>query len=196
MEGFRTEYGIQEIEDVAPFSLKELNDHGCIDHPCTTCGGLSLESVFKRKIQEFRFCNPMLKNIPDQEIFEEALCKMDMHKVKKYSRRVRGGFWGGWIPFWVKAIRNLRRNDQSTPKWMIYLRERQYLEYDLDFKKIYGYWLKYRLDELELVDFMIYYDKFVPENRKNYLMNIGKSLLKQNYNPSLEETISYRMGLV
>ena len=43
---------------------------------------------------------------------------------------------------------------------------------------------------------MIYYDRFVPEDKKNYLMNIGKSLLKQNYNASLEESISYRMGLV
>ena len=67
-----------------PFFSKELNDHGCIDHPCTTCGGRSLESVFKRKIQEFRFCN-QIKNIPDQEIFEEALCKMNMHKVKNIA---------------------------------------------------------------------------------------------------------------
>ena len=109
---------------------------------------------------------------------------------------MRGGFSGGRIPFWVKAIRNLRRNDQSNPKWMIYLKERQYLEYDLDFTKIYAYWLKHRLEELELVDFMIYYDRFIPNDKKVYLMNTGKSLLKKNYNASLEESISYRMGLV
>ena len=73
---------------------------------------------------------------------------------------------------------------------------RKYLEYDLDFTKIYAYWLEYRLDELELVDFMIYYDRFVPENKKDYLMDTGKSLLKQNYNTSLVESISIRMGLV
>ena len=43
---------------------------------------------------------------------------------------------------------------------------------------------------------MIYYDRFVPENKKDYLMSAGKSLLKQNYNASLEESISYKMGLV
>ena len=78
----------------------------------------------------------------------------------------------------------------------MYLKKRQYLEYDLDFATIYAYWLDCRLDELELVDFMIYYDQFVPKNKKNNLMNTGKSLLKKNYNQSLEESITYKMGLV
>ena len=90
----------------------------------------------------------------------------------------------------------MRRNDQSTPKLMMYLKERKYLEYALDFTTIYTHWLDYRLDELELVDFMIYYDRFIPEDKKDYLMDTGKSLLKQNYNASLEESISYRTGLV
>jgi len=187
---------ITDIKDIVPAALHNLYENGCIDHPCTTCGGRSLESAFKRNIQQYKLSNPDLENTPDKEIFEEGLCKMDMDEVKKYDRIVRGGFSGGRIPFWVKAIRNLRRNDQSTPKWMIYLKERQYLEYDLDFTTIYAYWLEHRLDELELVDFMIYYDRFIPENKKDYLMNTGKSLLKQNFNASLEESINYRMGLV
>ena len=187
---------ITDIKDIVPLALHDLYDNGCIDHPCTTCGGRSLESAFKRNIQQYKISNPDLVNTPDKEIFQEALCKMDMDQVKKYNRIVRGGFSGGRIPFWVKAIRNLRRNDNSTPKWMIYLKERKYLEYDLDFTTIYAYWLDYRLNELELVDFMIYYDHFVPEKEKNNLMNFGKSLLKQNFNASLEESINYRMGLV
>lgn len=187
---------ITDIKDIVPAALHDLYDNGCIDHPCTTCGGRSLESAFKRNIQQYKLSNPDLVNTPDKEIFEEALCKMDMDQVKKYNRIVRGGFSGGRIPFWVKAIRNLRRNDKSIPKWMIYLKERQYLEYDLDFTTIYAYWLENCLDELELVDFMIYYDQFVPKNKKNNLMNTGKSFLTQNYNASLEESINYRMGLV
>ena len=187
---------ITDIKDIIPAALHDLYENGCIDHPCTTCGGRSLESAFKRNIQQYKLSNPDLENTLDKEIFEEALCKMDMDQVKKYNRIVRGGFSGGRIPFWVKAIRNLRRNDQSTPKWMMYLKERQYLEYDLDFTTIYAYWLGYRLDELELVDFMIYYDRFIPDDKKDYLMSTGKSLLKLNYNASLEESISYRMGLV
>ena len=54
----------------------------------------------------------------------------------------------------------------------------------------------HRLDEPELLDFIIFYDDFVPEDKKDYIMSVGKSLLKQNYNQSLEETINYRMGLV
>ena len=187
---------ITDIKDIVPLALHDLYENGCIDHPCTTCGGRSLESAFKRNIHQYKLSNPDLGNTTNKELFEEALCKMDMDQVKKYNRIVRGGFSGGRIPFWVKAIRNLRRNDQSTPKWMMYLKERQYLEYDLDFTTIYAYWLGYRLDELELVDFMIYYDRFVPEKEKNNLMNFGKSLLKQNFNASLEESISYRTGLV
>ena len=184
------------IKDIVPSALSDLYKGGCIDHPCTTCLGRSLEAAFKDRILMFKLRNLDLVKTPDKEIFEEALCTMDMNKVKKYDRIEKGGFWGGRIPFWVKAIRNLRRNDSNSPKWLIYLKERKYLEYDLDFTKIYAYWLEYRLDELELVDFMIYYDRFVPENKKDYLMNTGKSLLKQNYNESLEESISYRMGLV
>ena len=185
-----------DIKDIVPSALNELYKGGCIDHPCTTCLGRSLEAAFKDRILMFKLRNLDLVKIPDKEIFEEALCNMDMNKVKKYDRIEKGGFWGGRIPFWVKAIRNLRRNDSNSPKWLIYLKERRYLEYDLDFTKIYSYWLEYRLDELELVDFMIYYDRFVPENKKDYLINAGRSLLTQNYNASLEESISYRMGLV
>ena len=185
-----------DIKDIVPAALQDLYNGGCIDHPCTTCSGRSLETVFKNNILKFKLHNLDLVKTPDKEIFEKALCKMDMNKVKKYDRIVKGGFWGGRIPFWVKAIRNLRRNDFNYPKWLIYLKERKYLEYDLEFKKIYSYWLEYRLDELELVDFMIYYDSFVPENKKDYLMSTGKLLLKQNYNKSLEESISYRLGLV
>ena len=186
----------KNIKDIVPAVLHDLYEGGCIDHPCTTCLGRSLESAFKNNILKFKLKNLAVVKTTDKVIFEEALCTMDMNEVKKYNRIEKGGFWGGRIPFWVKAIRNLRRNDPNSPKWLIYLKERKYLEYDLDFTKIYSYWLEYRLDELELVDFMIYYDRFVPENKKDYLMDTGKSLLKQNYNASLEESISYRMGLV
>ena len=104
---------ITDIKDIVPAALHDLYDNGCIDHPCTTCGGRNLESAFKRNIQQYKLLNPDLENTPDKEIFEEALCKMNMDKVKKYNRIVRGGFSGGRIPFWVKAIRNLRRMNRS-----------------------------------------------------------------------------------
>jgi len=187
---------ITDIKDIVPLALHDLYENGCIDHPCTTCGGRSLESAFKRNIQKFKLSNPNLENTSDKEIFEEALCKMDMDQVKKYNRIVRGGFSGGRIPFWVKAIRNLRRNDQSTPKWMIYLKEKQYLEYDLDFSKIYKFWIDNRLHEIELLDFMLYYDSFVKEDKKDYLLKKAKTILKDNYNQSLVETLALRTEII
>ena len=187
---------ITDIKDIVPLALHDLYENGCIDHPCTTCGGRSLESAFKRNIQQYKLSNLELKNTPDKEIFEEALCKMDLDKVTKYNRIVRGGFSGGRIPFWVKAIRNLRRNDQSTPKWMIYLKEKQYLEYDLDFSKIYKFWIDNRLHEIELLDFMLYYDSFVKEDKKDYLLKKAKTILKDNYNQSLVETLALRTEII
>ena len=83
------------------FLQHDLYDNGCIDYHVR---GAKFRAAFKRNIQQYKLSNPDLENTPDKEIFEEALCKMDMDKVKKYNRIVRGGFSGGRIPFWVKAF--------------------------------------------------------------------------------------------
>ena len=184
------------IKDIVPSALSDLYKGGCIDHPCTTCLGRSLEAAFKNSIVSFKLSNLDLIKTPDKEIFEEALCTMDMNKVKKYDRIEKGGFWGGRIPFWVKAIRNLRRNDSNSPKWLIYLKERKYLEYELNFSKIYKYWIDNRLHEIELLDFMLYYDRFVPEDKKDYLLKKAKTIVKNNYNQSLVETLACRTGII
>ena len=184
------------IKDIVPSALSDLYKGGCIDHPCTTCLGRSLESAFKENIFEFKFNNLNIRKKSDKEIFEEALCKMDMNKVKKYDRIEVGGFSGGRIPFWVKAIRNLRRNDNNSPKLLIYLKERKYLDFELNFSKIYKYWIDNRLHEIELLDFMLYYDRFVPEDKKDYLLKKAKTILKNNYNLSLVETLACRNGII
>ena len=55
------------IGDIVPLSLRELYEGGCIDHPCTTCNGRSLESSFKRNIQKFRICNLISKETSDKD---------------------------------------------------------------------------------------------------------------------------------
>ena len=189
---------IKEIKNLVPLSIKILfESRTCIDHPCSTCAAHNLEKTFLDIITSYKFfLNKQNRNKSDKEIFEEALCKMDMNQVKKFDKKVRGGFYGGWIPFWVKVIRNLRRNDPKSPKWLIFLEERKFINFNLDFTKIYSYWLKNKLNDLELIDFMIYYDRFVPEDKKIDIMKIGKSLVKENFNESLNESISYRLGLI
>ena len=185
------------IENIVPLAVKQLErTKTCIDHPCTTCAAKNMESVFMDYIRSYIYENPDLKNKSHKEIFEEALCKMDMNKLKNINKIVKGGFYGGWIPYWVKVIRNLQRNDESNPSWLIFLKERKFLDFSLDFSKIYNYWISHRLNEAELVDFIIYYDRFVPNNKKSFLISIGKKLLKKNYSSSLEETLSYKTGLV
>ena len=188
---------IGDIKNIVPLAVKELEKtNTCIDHPCTTCAAKNMERTFLHYINSYIQENPDLKNISRKKIFEEALCKMDMEQLKKINKKVIGGFYGGQIPFWVKVIRNLSRNDKTNPRWLIFLQHYSFLDFDLNFKRIYKYWINNCLNEIELLDFMIYYDRFVPKDKKEYLVNEAKTMLKNNYNRSLVETLAWRSGVI
>jgi len=192
---------ITDIKDIVPRAIQTLQEsNSCLTYFCGTCASRPFESAFINALDSYIAEHEELELTGDDHgsVMEEALCKMDMNAVKQFTKKDPSHKFGGpLLPWWVKVLKGLTRNDINSDKWSNETWMKVTLiRFKLDFTKIYAYWMEHRLDEPELLDFIIFYDDFVPEDKKDYIMSVGKSLLKQNYNQSLEETINYIMGLV
>ncbi len=187
-----------QIEEILPnAALSLMSKNTCIAWPCTTCGGAELEKEILLHLNNFLINSDNFKQAYEmdankilKELFIKALCKIDMNlmlKAKKEVETTTAPFSGSFLPLWAVFLRNISKNDisyKSTSK--------NRLSFHFNYEKVYTYWIINRIDEMALIDFMVFYDKFVPELLKSTLMNKAEEMLKKTNSRSLRETLNYR----
>ena len=143
-----------------------MKKKSCIGWPCTTCGGVDLEKETLKQIKIYLNKQNKEENNNDiKKIFIEAMCELDMDKMKALNELTDTStamYSGSYLPYWSVYLRNIAKNDVR--------KKSDRLTFLFDYKEIYTYWIKHRLNEIDLVDFMIFYNEFVPTNLKKQLL--------------------------
>ena len=183
-------YVLKKIKEIIPNIIFELmSKKTCIAWPCTTCGGYALEKETLKQLNFFIEEENLEPNTEIlQQVFIEAMCRIDMKSMTAFNETTdtsTAPFSGSYLPYWSVYLRNIAKNDVR--------KKSDRLTFLFDYKEIYTYWIKHRLNEIDLVDFMIFYNEFVPTNLKKQLFLAGQELARNNH-PSLSETLKHKKG--
>ena len=181
-------YSVENLIPITTFNL--MIKKSCIGWPCTTCGGRELE---KETIKQLKIFNKKNKLISAQSnlknIFIEAMCKVDMKQMsalKEMTETSTAPYSGSMLPYWSVYLKNISKNDITHKS--------ERLTFSFDYKEIYTYWINNRLNEIDLVDFMIFYNQYVPKTHREKLFKAGLKLVSLEDHKSLKETLKYRVN--
>ena len=183
------EYNSKNTQYIIPLAVFQLmQKKACIAWPCTTCGGKALETETLNQLNLY-IQNESLE--PSKEIlkriFIDAMCNIDMKSMTALNETTdtsTAPYSGSYLSYWSVYLRNIAKNDIS--------KKSERLTFNFDYKEIYNYWINNRLDEIDLVDFMIFYNQYVPDNLRGNLYEAGEKLNKSNEHKSLSETLEYK----
>ena len=183
------EYNSKNTQYIIPLAVFQLmQKKACIAWPCTTCGGKALETETLNQLNLY-IQNESLE--PSKEIlkriFIDAMCNIDMKSMTALNETTdtsTAPYSGSYLSYWSVYLRNIAKNDIS--------KKSERLTFNFEYKEIYNYWINNRLDEIDLVDFMIFYNQYVPDNLRRNLYEAGEKLNKNNEHKSLGETLEYK----
>ena len=168
--------------------LRLMNTKACIAWPCTTCGGQALERETINQLKLFLEKESLEPNKGMlKKTFIDAMFNIDMKSMTALNETTdtsTAPYSGSYLSYWRVYLRNIAKNDIS--------KKSERLTFNFDYKEIYNYWINNRLDEIDLVDFMIFYNQYVPDNLRRNLYEAGEKLNKNNEHKSLGETLEYK----